>query len=352
MNKKQITRLLCFLVLVALTLGLLCGLFEYPNSHMSERFETYQNLDKNTVDAVYIGTSGVDRFWIGAKAYNDYGMTVYPLSVDALPSWLVLNTVKQAFKGQEPKLIIVDVRSFAWDPSGSVETAEKRSRRLIDQLDFVSLNRFSAIHRSLSLINRIDPTVSKYDLSFYLPFIRYHDMWDTEDFSFDEIGRDESETMGFYIHKTKSVRSTQIKTSSYSSKSEELNEYSAENLRELLKYLKENGIDALFVSSPRYTTDELSESYNGIFDIIEEEGFPYLNFNCEENAEKYPMDFDRDYYDNGHVNFFGAEKYTEYFSEYLHENYEFTDRREGDGLEGWAKAWQNINKTMDKLSKK
>ncbi|MBO5936208.1 MAG: hypothetical protein J6Q79_01180 [Clostridia bacterium] len=61
MTKNQIIRTVAFLLVVSVLLLTLCDLFEYENSHISERIETYQDLPRNTVDAVMVGTSGIDR---------------------------------------------------------------------------------------------------------------------------------------------------------------------------------------------------------------------------------------------------------------------------------------------------
>ena len=52
MTKNQIIRTVAFLLVVFTLLLALCDLFEYENSHISKRIETYQHLEKNTVDAV------------------------------------------------------------------------------------------------------------------------------------------------------------------------------------------------------------------------------------------------------------------------------------------------------------
>ena len=80
MTKNQIIRCAAFSVIVCLLLVLMCELFENTNtSNYATRMYSYRNFNEDTVDAVMIGTSGIDRYWIAAKAYEDYGMTVYPL---------------------------------------------------------------------------------------------------------------------------------------------------------------------------------------------------------------------------------------------------------------------------------
>ena len=89
MTKKQILRCIAFVVAVFMTIVLMCDLFEYENNkNFDKNAYTYRNLPENILDGVYIGTSGVDRYWIAAKAYEEYGLSIHASSYDALPAWL------------------------------------------------------------------------------------------------------------------------------------------------------------------------------------------------------------------------------------------------------------------------
>ena len=174
MNKKQALRAAAFLLITVVLIFYLCDIFEYKSSHMSERFRTYRELPANTVDAVYIGSSAVDRYWIAGQAFEDYGMTVYPLSTNGQPSWLIKNIIAEAYRYQDPKLFIFDVRSFAVDITEDTGITDARCRYVIDTLEFFSKNRIDAIKRTKDVMCRIDPTISKYDMSYYFTFVKYH----------------------------------------------------------------------------------------------------------------------------------------------------------------------------------
>ncbi len=341
-----------FLLIVACILVILCDLFESPNSQLSSRFKTYESFEKNTVDAVYIGTSGVDRFWISGKAFDDYGMTVYPLSVNGLPSWNIINVVKYAYTYQKPKLVIIDTRPFTWDPSTNIDSIPyTKTGRVADQLPLLSPNRIDAINRSVRLMNDIDPTTNHFKIYYYLTFIHYHDMWSAKNFSFDEIGRDESKFLGYRYYAKKSLEINAIKEPVYSDEIGELDKYSTRYLLELINYFKDNNINALFVLSPRQVDESNVCLNNAIFDIIKNEGMNYINFSEKENVEKYKFDYSHDFYDVSHANFYGAVKYTDYFSEYLKENYDLPDHREDEKCAEWNGVYENICQRVKKAVK-
>ena len=174
MTKKQAFRCFAFLLAVFFMVVILCDLFELNNNtHLSTRYTTYTKLEKNTVDAVILGSSGVHNYFIPSKAYEDYGMTVYPLSFDACPSWLYIDVLKNALRYQKPKLIIVDIRPFCqWNKDG--KRMEIRARNTLDSMPMFSVDRLNAGFKTMEMIHKADPKSSRFNLSLLLSFIKYH----------------------------------------------------------------------------------------------------------------------------------------------------------------------------------
>ena len=113
-TKKQIMRFIAFSLCVCIMLTALCEVFELSdNLSYTKALNKYRDLPEDTVDAVWVGTSGVHRYWIPSQAYEDYGITVYPFSVNAMPTWLFTNAIDEVYAYQNPELIIIDVRAYA-----------------------------------------------------------------------------------------------------------------------------------------------------------------------------------------------------------------------------------------------
>lgn len=51
------------------------------------------------------------------------------------------------------------------------------------------------------------------------------------------------------------------------------------------------------------------------------------------------LDWQHDFYNSKHVNYVGAEKYTDYLVKYINENYELPDRRGDERYKSWEKAY-------------
>ena len=338
MAKKIIIRCIAFALIICMMFVVLCDLLELNNtSNYDRRYTTFRKLEKNTVDAVYIGTSGVDRYWISPKAYEEYGMTVYPLAIDSMPTWLFINVLEDAFKRQNPELVLIDARSFGQDNTNQT-TMDTRARRVLDAMAMFSTERVKAGFKTMEVMhNTFEDEQSRFDLSYLLSFIKYHDRWKDDDYKIkNNLGNKEHQYSGFYI----TGNSTTIEPQEYTPYNfdlyEPLDPLTEESLYELLDYLEEKDVEVLFVDTPQMKDDKEIGRGNTLYKNLDERGVDYIHFLSEEGEHVIDFDYSHDFYDSPHVNYYGAEKFTEYFAKYLDENYDLPDRR---GEEDVAKDW-------------
>lgn len=350
MNKKQIVRTIVFFILLFGMLIVLCDLFEYKISNISRRYEKFKDLEDDTVDAVFVGSSGVDRYWIAAQAYEDYGMTVYPISSEGANSWLIKNLIVEAVSRQNPKLILIDSRPFTTtDPSENISLAETRARRITDMLPFLSLNRLDAVNRTMKYMHEIDPESSRWTPSYYFSFIRFHNKWSDETFTFDELNENNAKYLGYYLYEGSSIKK-RSKSGTYEFTNERLPlaDVNLKALNELLEYIEENNINVLFVDTPYPVKEEGCARRNTFYDILDEHGIGYINYNTPEMLDVHMLDGAADFYNSNHVNYYGATKFTTWFSEYLNENYDFVDHRNDEAVK---KDWDGVNDLIKKRIK-
>ena len=355
MGKKRLIRAVVFCAIAAIGLYFLCDLFETKTTHMSQRMDLYHAQEKNTVDGVIVGSSGVDRFWVAAQAFEDYGMTVLPLSTDGISSWLMLDMVKEAFRNQSPKLVIIDGRCFVRDPRDPDIDIDVVSRRVIDILPFFSSNRLEAIQRTKRVLKAADPeSQPALDISYFFSFIRFHGMWEGDELTFDSVGSDPSKYLGMYMNKGAAI-TNEIDLSEGTDERIPLDDISEEYLRELIDYLKGKDCEVLFLITPHEATrPEYLARYNSVQDIVESEGIPCMFYTSKELMAQYGDYFDEktDFYNSGHTNYVGAKKFTTIFAEYLHENYDLPDHREDERCAEWFEAREHMEKRYAKLYKK
>lgn len=354
MTKKEFGRGIAFLLAACVLLLGLCEVFELNDTtNIATRFKTFGDLNENTVDAVWIGTSGVDRFWVSPKAYEEYGMTVFPLASDGMPSWLFTNVIDEICENQSPELIILDMRAFRQD-NVDAPVAEVRARRILDAMDFFSVNRFKAALKTMDIIHRIDEDASSFDLSFLLSYIKYHSMWEDEDFFIAEsTSKKRHSYMGFYMNSSKSLASVENQDVVFAQDSyEPLDPISVDSLYEVLDYAERKGINLLFMGTPEMLSDTEIGQVNTLTRMLDEAGADYIHYYEPSEDGGFllipDLDPDSDFYDENHVNYYGAEKFTAAFAAYLDEHYDFADRRADEAA---ASQWDGVyQKVVDRIA--
>ena len=252
--------------------------------------------------------------------------------------------LKEAEKNQDLKLAIIDMRPFLLTYKGQTARYDAYSRKVIDALPFFSLSRFDAINRTQEVVYQEVEGSSRFDLSFFLTFIKYHSKWEEDDFSFDELQDRETENLGFLMHQKASL--AKMKEEKKILKTDErmdLYPLCEQGLYELLGYVEDKDYEVLFLNTPHYLDKTEAARLNTLCDILDKEGYAYANY--EFDPEVYS--FKQDFYNDGHTNFYGAEKFTSIFGEYLKENYDFPDRREDENCdEDWDGVHDKMKQTI------
>ena len=281
---------------------------------------------KDSLDAVLIGSSNTYTFWLGPLAFQKYGICVYPFTTPSQPLSAAKSMIEEARKVQKDALYIIAINSI-YDNS-NVES-------LHYFLDYIPS--FSQKVRMLkNLSDKVFHLSWKDKMELLFPIVRFHSRWDSllfEDFHppvgdfkgacfnqeyFDmELAKDVSG--GYYVTQER----------------DKLPEFTSEGLELLLDYCDKEKVNVLFFISPQSRTDSLPPMFNTAADMIRDRGYTVLDL----SALRYEIDLDpkADYVDDKHTNFHGALKVTDYFADYLVENYTFMEKT--GGYESWDLAY-------------
>ncbi len=347
MTKKQITRAVAFFLVLMCMFCFLSDVFENKsNRRNTTSVRTYYSLERDTLDVALLGTSGIDRYWLASKAYEEQGLATFALSTNHFPSWIMMPMIKDIVrKHKSLKLLVVDMRPFTTTYTGSgIDKYENRARICTEALPFFSLARFEAINRALKTINENVEGASRFDISYFFTFIKHHSRWTEKDFDlYDEVEYKISDYMGAYMHKYFSLKTMDepIATSVSDARSP-LDLVCLENLYELFNYFEKQTFEVLFLNTPHSQSRLETRRINYLCDILDENGYKYLNCNLDGTV----YDLKNDFYNAEHMNYYGAEKFTNEFANYLVKHYGFSDHR-GDGrYYQWEGTYDNIRKTV------
>lgn len=352
MTKKQFLRSVAFFLAVGILVLALCDLFEMDNtSNFNKRYKTYRDFPEDTVEAVLLGTSGIDRYWVPSQAYEEYGITVYPLSTDAFPAWLYKYAIEEALDYQDVKLFILDIRPFT-QANINIDVMDVRARRFLDALPPFSMNRIQACFKTMEIRDQVDKSASRLDLSYLFPIIKFHGKWSDDDYLIENNWSAlPHEYLGFHLFQKATIRQSPQTVRKYEADYyNELDDYSKDTLYELIDYIRENELNVLFVDTPQVRFGKESGRSNVIYNILEEEGMNYVHYYDENSPNTFSIDLDleTDFYNPGHLNFYGATKFTKVFSEYLIENFDLEDKRNEEHVK---EHWDGVHqKLLDKIA--
>lgn len=333
MMKKRILKLSCFGLIFMLFLSGAAGFLKVNSLPDSVRIKGFYLEPKDSLNMVTIGASETYTAIAPGLLWKEFGFTSYNYSVAGSPISIVKSQVKEILANQDPKVIVIEINGTLQDDEYQIN--EKRLRKYIDNIPW-----------SVNKINTIKEIVPEdQQTEYFIPFLKYHSNWQSLDLCI----------ANFYLQSRMMLEgSSRLKGFQTISGAEEtkskvidvkddtsvlpLSEKAEYYLRDLLQYLKDEGIDnVLFMRTPHRITKKSYPFYqraNEAEKIIKEYGFPYVNF--ETQKDEIGLSMMDDFYNNHHLNLYGQKKFTNYFGNYMVEHY---DLKDSVHLEKVIKEW-------------
>lgn len=346
--QKKVTRTVKVSVFLLIIMASCLGLQQYVLrnvDHNSLRVEGFYQETPGSLDAVFIGASDMYTSFIPGRAYEKYGFTSYLLASESITSDGVLTAVKEVVRTQNPQLVVVEANAFLYSDTKNDQN-QAYIHKFFDNLPF-SLNKLDYIQKNVPVDDRWE---------YIFPLIKYHGLWTEYPERFYMMASDLTLDMRGYNY-LKGFRTTaQI----FKSKTPSLNEqiYTEHDtlpldpkletqLRELMDYAKQNDVNLVFVRAPHYVTkstyDRVKRS-NQMAHIVNEEGFSYYTF--ESDARDIGIDDQHDFYNEEHMNVYGALKFTDYVAECF---VSVEDLKPGFLTDEQKEGWKEVSKTSNQL---
>jgi len=116
-------------------------------------------------------------------------------------------------------------------------------------------------------------------------------------------------------------------------------------LYELMAFLEEHNQKALFVVTPCNFGTVYYAKMNYMKDIIEAEGFTYLNVHDGVDYERAT-----DYLDGGHSNILGAKKCSELLGATISQKFGLVDKRGQEGFDTWDESYKAFMEIYEEVN--
>ncbi len=290
---------------------------------------------KNSLDIVYVGSSNVISHFNPTLAYNEYGFTTGLFAYHSQSFLTVKYFIEEAKKYQNPKIFVIDLGQILNDNLPD----EGRIRNGVDSMKF-SLNRLNLINELLEN----NGENNKNYINYYFSFVLYHNKW--KDVFKGTAKRERNDLYKGYSFSEKIVKYDDYEWNNDIIK---LSNFNEKALLDLLKYIKDNDLNVLFIIPARTYDNGGIKKLNYAKNLIERENYQVINFN---NLEDFKIDYKTELCDYAHLNVYGATKFTLYFGKYLKENYDLNDCRNIYIYNSWKSEYERFKKNFNSYVKK
>lgn len=313
--------------------------FFYDNAWpTTSTYTGFYEMEENTVDVIFLGSSHAVSNFIPQELYNNYGITSYNLGCEEQNLLTSYFWLKEALQYQQPQVVVLDCYLlFEYNKTEPLNSSEACTRKAFDYMKWSSVKA-----EAVKTICKLDENQSL--LSYYFPNIRYHTRWrglEENDFVFLDKYR-QDKLKGYTQKATYCGLEDYVPFEAGSSKEETpMLPLMKEYLDKIAELCRQEDISLILTKTP--TTSENAAKYYTIQKYADERGLLFLDFNEKTLYEKIDFCFQTDNCDSGHGNLWGAKKITNYIGKILVNQY---------GIEKKVdKQWEDTKSYYEQIQK-
>lgn len=332
--KKALSLVLFVAVFIQSFIFLSKGLAENKDSAitgMEKRLSfAYRGEDENSLDVVLLGNSDLYRGFSSLDFFQEHGVTSAESGMPKSELKLMYNTVKDMFKTQQPKIVVLEVDGFYTEPL-SLKTEISRRLKLNKGLDGEEDIEFdpeedieeqikeaeeegtrsTGVRRKIKQLKKAvdegDSAIISY-INYYYPLIKYHGNWKTKTLA-DLV----SGNKDYYRFSSRGMAASNYVLSrkdpnmNYMDKPYDpkvkLSDKSLDYFDKIVKLCKKNNAELVLLGIPSAATWTYQKS-DEVQALADKYGIKFYDYNMH-----YPEGFDWRYHtkDSGnHLNYSGA----------------------------------------------
>lgn len=269
--------------------------------------------EKGSVDMVIVGSSHVNNGSIPNIYWEENNISAVNVYSWAQPAWTAYHYIREALDEQDPDIVLLDLYCMTYGNSYIMpEEIDRINYENSFNID-INLNYLELIHTS----EEVGLDLRPYEDFLNLP--RYHTRWKDLDWkmlTYDPHNdRDFLKGYGLIYQaqpQEQPVFETDERMVPY--------EFCVEYLDRIVDLCEKKGVDLIFTMIPYIYNETEVKIDNWLTDYAQEHGIPYISY-IGAAASELCLDYETDFSDNGHLNFYGAQKVTMHLSGVLGEMY-------------------------------
>ncbi len=267
--------------------------------NVTAKIDGFYNSPKNEYDVIFFGSSNAYCSFNPLVIWKETGVKSYVFATQQQPIWATYYYMKDAFKRQSPDLAVVDCLMLS-----------KNEEYYDDGVNYTFCDNMPF---SWDKVNLARVSAKKGDrLGLILRFVKYHSRFaeiKKEDFEYRKKNmRDYSK--GYYVLTSTKSDVKRVDTKNVTDR-KELFPKNRLYLEKIIELCKNRNIKLLLVKTPSNSTEEEKAYYNEVERIAKDNDVEFVDYNIL--YEEIGLDLTEDFFDDGHLNTKGAEKFSTYF---------------------------------------
>lgn len=305
----------------------------------------FYEMEKNSVDALFFGSSHGVSSISPQEIYDNYGLRTYNLSCEQQNILLSYYWLKEALRYQQPKAVVLD--TYFCFPYGeavaageALNSAESTTRKAMDYMKWSDVK-----CAAVADICKSDKKQTMF--SYYFPLSRFHSRWlwlGENDFSYMEMSNHSglkgysmlAGRCGNEVYKPFNIGDDGEIT--------EMVPLMQEYLDKIVDLCNEKGIKLILIKTP--STAGTVQRYNRVAAYAKEKGIEYYDFNENSLYNEIGYNFSADNSDGGHLNYWGAQKVSLKLAEILIADGDLSETKDSQ----WENSRESYNKVVQNIT--
>ena len=320
---RKAVRVISFILITLLWLAGVYEVLRWKDTHgdyissVTELKET----PENTVDVVFVGSSHVYAGIYPSYMWSDWGISAFDLSISGMDRDSAYYYMKHMFKTQSPKVAVVDVFPLTFDRHEHIGNVYRNYLSLpLSEDTLPQLKAYAAKDESVSA------NLADYISRWPIIHTRYKELT-VKDFDLDAPNYfARGEYLNWEGEPTWLFRPEEVSPVVFSDDQQKW-------LDDLKSLCAENDCKLVFMALPfhAYDNDQYYIDHAAIY--AEENDIPMFDFN--RMSDELELDPETDFFDEGHLNAYGAKKVSRYMAQWLDDNYDLPDHRGDEAYAVW-----------------
>ena len=322
-EKMKMKKVICAIIFICILACLLVVAYrvlswkDTSGDYLSTTKRLY-STEENTMDVVFAGSSHCYCSITPSILWEQYGISGFVMATSGQDRESTYYHIKEVLKTQNPKVIVVELGSIAYDGYG---VQGNLYRNMLSMK--LSKNNVDLINASVDEKERFN-----YIIRWPIIHTRYSELekYDFVANDFSVFGRGEGMNLGI------APQTSDPEISTFKG-IVEIPQDKKEWIDRLIQLSKDEDFDLVFYLAPFYMDINQKGIYNAITKYLEKQDISFMDFTQSSTLPE--LNYATDFVDDAHTNAYGAEKITGYMGRILNANYELEDHRGDADYQVW-----------------